>query len=319
MRISHWSRPLRWRGDNVFNRSVVFEREVEDLIKRLSLGEAPQKDDDQLRYRLHQELEIGSGVLLHDSPTLRLLPAQPFRTTFNAFCVWLGMPVSIDRQGNYLKEVRDVGKRDTLAAPQRGHLTSQELAFHSDRADITVLACWSPAASGGAFRIRSSVDAVAQAEEAAAEWLPLLKTAIPHDLRDEGGDKWALVPLLTESENCFAMRYIRKFNDSVIRHGVEQNSLVKKMLTEMDEIIERPGDYAELHFQKGRVVIVNNHITLHARTRFENSETYQRCLLRCWLSSEFTRPLPSAFAPLFHSIEAGTLRGGVAPGGTEKG
>ena len=61
------------------------------------------------------------------------------------------------------------------------------------------------------------------------------------------------------------------------------------------------------------LVAVNNHITLHARTRFDNDETHERCLLRCWLSSEFTRPLPESFLPLFHSVQAGTLRGGVQP------
>jgi len=316
MSIISWSRPLRWRGNEVFERSQIFQHDTDALISRLAHGEKPSINDSHLRRQLHQELENGSGVLLINSKVLHLLQKDLFQTTFEAFCLWLGLPVPINIQGQYLKEVRDIGKRDSIDAPQRGHLTSQELAFHSDRADLTVLGCWSPAARGGLFRIRSSVDVVALAEELNKDWLPLLKAPIPHDLRDEGDEKWASIPLLSESENHFVMRYIRKFNDSVIRHGVKQSVTVNKMLDALDEIINRPGEYAEIDFTKGTIVIVNNHITLHARTQFENDMELERCLLRCWLSSEFTRPLPTDFKPLFHNVEAGKSRGGISTGVT---
>ncbi len=313
MSFSSHPRPLAWRGDAVFERSARFYAPLEALLDAMAGGYQPGARDEALRRELHQELELQSGVLVHDSPTLKRLESAPFRSLFTAFCLWLGLPVPINKEGLYLKEVRDHGVRDSRDAPQRGHLTNQELAFHSDRADITVLGCWCPAARGGAFRIRSSADVVSQAEQRQPAWLTQLNQPIAHDLRDEGGAPWTPVPLLSEQPDQFVLRYIRKFNDSVARHGVEQPPLVSRMLAELDEIIEQPGSYAELNFSKGMLVAVNNHITLHARTCFDNDETHERCLLRCWLSSEFTRPLPVSFLPLFHSVQAGTLRGGVQP------
>ncbi|VCY94719.1 hypothetical protein BANRA_00005 [Pseudomonas aeruginosa] len=208
--------------------------------------------------------------------------------------------------------MRDLGLRDARDAPQRP-LTSQELAFHSDRADLTVLACWSPARRGGAFRIRSSADVLATLEAANPAWLPLLGQPIPHDLRDEGDADYALVPLLTETPRTFVLRYIRKFNESVTRHGLSLAPQVRSMLDGLDEAIERADGYAELDFSKGMLVLVNNHTTLHARTEFSDDERQRRCLLRCWLSSEFTRELPESFLPLFHQVAAGSLRGGIRP------
>ncbi|CDG86681.1 TauD/TfdA family dioxygenase [Xenorhabdus bovienii] len=311
MSFSSYPRPIAWRGNIVFERSARFNQSLEALLRAMAEGYQPDKSDDILRRDLHRELELESGVVVHDSPTLKSLSAAPFRALFNEFCLWFGIPVSINKQGHYLKEVRDHGVRDSLNMPQRGHLTNQELAFHSDRADITMLGCWSPAARGGAFRIRSSADVVLQAEQRQFTWLSHLKKPIPHDLRDEGDQSWIALPLLSENHDQFVLRYIRKFNDSVVRHGIEQAQEINQMLADIDSIVEQPGHYAELNLSKGMLVMVNNHITLHARTCFENDEKHERCLLRCWLSSEFTRPLPTSFLPLFHSVDAGTLRGGV--------
>ncbi len=306
-------RPAPWRGNAVFCASAAFAAGLETLFARLLEQRPADSAEALLRQRLHHELEHGSGVLLHDSALLRGLAEDEFQRVFRAFCQWLGRTVAINRNGEYLKEVRDLGLRDARDAPQRGHLTSQELAFHSDRADLTVLACWSPARRGGAFRIRSSADVLATLEAANPAWLPLLGQPIPHDLRDEGDADYALVPLLTETPRTFVLRYIRKFNESVTRHGLSLAPQVRSMLDALDEAIERADGYAELDFSKGMLVLVNNHTTLHARTEFSDDERQRRCLLRCWLSSEFTRELPESFLPLFHQVAAGSLRGGIRP------
>ncbi|MBF3158556.1 clavaminic acid synthetase, partial [Pseudomonas aeruginosa] len=135
-------RPAPWRGNAVFCASAAFAAGLETLFARLLERRPADSAEALLRQRLHHELEHGSGVLLHDSALLRGLAEDEFQRVFRAFCQWLGRTVAINRNGEYLKEVRDLGLRDARDAPQRGHLTSQELAFHSDRADLTVLACW---------------------------------------------------------------------------------------------------------------------------------------------------------------------------------
>lgn len=304
-------RPAAWRGNSVFRGSAAFGDPLEAVLTCLHAQQPLHVDAPQLRQRIHEHLEHGSGVLLHDSELLKRLDSKDFHRVFRAFCQWLGQTVAINRTGEYLKEVRNLGLRDSLDAPQRGHLTSQELAFHSDRADLTVLACWSAAKQGGAFRIRSSADVLQALETQNPGWLAQLSQPIAHDLRDEGEADYIQVPLLTETSETFVFRYIRKFNESVVRHGLRLDPQVKEMLDALDAEIESPCGYAELDFAKGHLVVVNNHTTLHARTEFEDGEQQQRCLLRCWLSSEFTRGLPESFRPLFHEVGPGTRRGGI--------
>ncbi|MDF5813132.1 TauD/TfdA family dioxygenase [Pseudomonas aeruginosa] len=306
-------RPAPWRGNAVFCASAAFAAGLETLFARLLEQRPADSAEALLRQRLHHELEHGSGVLLHDSALLRGLAEDEFQRVFRAFCQWLGRTVAINRNGEYLKEVRDLGLRDARDAPQRGHLTSQELAFHSDRADLTVLACWSPARRG---------------------------RRLPHPFlgrrpRHPGSRQSGLAaPARPADPPRPARRRRRRLRAGAAAHGnpadlrlalypqvqrigdAPRASLapqVRSMLDGLDEAIERADGYAELDFSKGMLVLVNNHTTLHARTEFSDDERQRRCLLRCWLSSEFTRELPESFLPLFHQVAAGSLRGGIRP------
>ena len=57
---------------------------------------------------------------------------------------------------------------------------------------------------------------------------------------------------------------------------------------------------------------LNNHVTLHTRTAFEDYEmpNLKRHLLRLWFSPSNSRTLDTGFEPFFRKIKAGTVRGG---------
>ncbi|ALK32376.1 TauD/TfdA family dioxygenase [Burkholderia plantarii] len=307
-------RPAAWTGNDGMRLDDELLADLELAIAALARGDAGVLRQPRLqasRRAVHQWLERGGGAFALTSPTLRELPREAFHQVFRDWCEWLGTPVSINLRGDTLKEVRDAGVTDSAMAPQRGHMTNQELAFHSDRADLTCLACWSPAASGGEFRVVSSAWVVQYVAERYPQLLAQLVEPLPHDLRGEGDGDYVLLPILSESAAGFVFRYIRKFNESVVRHGVELPDSTRRLLDAVDEAVEQPGAAAEVVFDKGTVVLCNNHTTLHSRHAFTDDASRQRCLLRCWLASEFTRPLPDAFAPLFHDVRAGRLRGGV--------
>jgi hypothetical protein len=309
-------RPAPWRGSSRLDLDEGLGRDLESLLDALaSHAEArlPAGWIPRLRARVHEVLEHGHGALKHDSAVLQDLPKAEFDRLFVELCGTLGWPVPINREGEVLREVKDAGARDSALAPRRGHLTNQELLFHSDRADLTVLGCWSPAPVGGLFRVCSSAWIAHEIERRSAPLAAQLKAPIPHDLRDEGSphEGYAELPIWTEDSVTFVFRYIRKFNESVVRHGVTLDPAVTNALDEIDHLLADPGLAAELPFQRGTVVMVNNHTTLHARTAFEDSAAQQRCLLRCWLASEYTRRLPDSFLPIFHAVQPGSLRGGV--------
>lgn len=310
-------RPLAWRGAEAMSLAPELGEALERWIGRLARGEEEATggvEQAALCLRLHHQLECGSGVLRHDSPCLAGLDGAAFRRVFDRFCADLGRPVPINLQGATTKEVRDAGAVDSPLAPARGHMTNQELAFHSDRADLTVLACWQPAAAGGEFRVASSAALMEDIEREAPEWFDWLRRPIPHDLRDEGAQadqSWCELPLLSDDATAFALRYIRKFNESTARHGVTLASPVRAMLDDIDARLQRPEASVEFAFRRGVIVIVNNHTTLHARTAFTDDPWAPRCLLRCWLSSAYTRALPPSWAPIFHDVRPGAWRGGV--------
>ena len=86
-----------------------------------------------------------------------------------------------------------------------------------------------------------------------------------------------------------------------------------------NEALDLYGDLSEelalnMEFEPGDIQLLNNHLTYHARTRYDDFEEKEkkRLLLRLWLAVPGSRPLPPGYELLFGSIEAGAVRGGVA-------
>ena len=69
-----------------------------------------------------------------------------------------------------------------------------------------------------------------------------------------------------------------------------------------------------MELRAGDIQLLNNHVTYHARTAFEDDERSgrDRLLYRLWLSTPNSRALPRGFEVLWGSIEPGALRGGIA-------
>jgi hypothetical protein len=315
--ISHGI-PKNWiKGDISSNQLIT---EVNQLINILLDNEF--LDDDiinlrqdsvlnQLYLKFHKELEEDTGVVLLTKTKFIELNAHTKKKLFLNICKFFGEPVPINKAGEVIREVKDHGMLDSVTNPVRGHLTNQALAFHSDRADITAMLCESVAAEGGEFRISSSASLFNKLQDK-KNVLEILSNNIPHDLRDEGENEAAICyhPIISY-KNVFWVRYIRKFIMSVVRHGLSIDKEIINALDVVDKIINDDNFYQEIFFQSGDMIFFNNHLTLHSRNNFVDNEIHKRCLFRVWLSSEFTRPLPDTLIPIFHSIKAGSNRGGV--------
>jgi hypothetical protein len=288
--------------------AIMANQEVDtSKIIALRKNEAFQK----LYLNIHKELEEGKGVIFLYSKLLKNIEPIQRRSLLFKFSQFVGTPIPINKAGELLREVRDMGLYDAPHMPVRGHLTNQTLPFHSDRADITVLLCESTAATGGEFKICSSASIFAVLQEYPSI-LEVLCQDIPHDMRDEGNLKEDVCyhPVISYHDT-FAVRYIRRFINSVMRHGIVLEDKLIAALNKMDEILDDPNLCHEINLEPGHLICFNNHITLHSRNSFINNEQHQRCLLRIWLSSEFSRKLPSSFKAVFHNTCAGSFRGGV--------
>lgn len=261
----------------------------------------------------HKELEGGTGVMFFKETDFKNIHFDLQKKIFlkvNQFFGWLA---PINKTGDVIKEVMDTGIKDSMLSPVRGHMTNQELSFHSDRADITGLLCVSNALCGGEFKICSSANLYFSLLNNHIDILKMLSANIPHDLRNDNKINGNIChhPIFFINSTNFVVRYIRKFIESTERHGNFVSKQLLEALDIIDNIINVPSFYHKIDFKSGDIIFFNNHTTLHARNSFIDDITKPRCLLRSWLSSPFTRQLPNTFQPIFHVVEAGVLRGGI--------
>jgi hypothetical protein len=68
-----------------------------------------------------------------------------------------------------------------------------------------------------------------------------------------------------------------------------------------------------MYLRPGDMQILNNHVTLHARTEFEDHDdpALKRCLFRLWLAPPDSVPLPESWRSAYGNVAPGTVRGGI--------
>jgi Taurine catabolism dioxygenase TauD, TfdA family len=68
-----------------------------------------------------------------------------------------------------------------------------------------------------------------------------------------------------------------------------------------------------MHLQPGDMQIINNHVTLHSRTEFEDfgDPARKRLLFRLWLAPPASPRPPESWRPAYRSVAPGTVRGGI--------
>ena len=200
----------------------------------------------------------------------------------------------------------------------RGHDTNSSLNPHSDRCDILVLVYEQPADVGGEICVYNSQELWRILKKIDSRLANVLRSNYPQDLRGEGyGDsKWCLAPIFWEDEEGMKCRYIRRFiTDSlnykdaprITKEQLDALNLVDYTLSEMYRY--------ELVPQKGDILILNNHRVLHSRTSFVDLVN-KRLVHRTWIADCKSIELPIQFAPIFGSVKAKTVRGGVCDAGS---
>lgn len=270
--------------------------------------------------RMRVELEDGSGImLLRGFPTERFTTEQ-LRTVFWGVGLHTGTAVSQSKRNDYLGDVRDLGTG--LDGPTfRGYTSNGELTYHCDAADVTGLFCLHPAMSGGLSRIVSSAAIHDEILRHRPDLLELLYEPIWWSM--QGNELPGVAPFYTQpifavEDGHFACRYTRthirsaqleaESNHDIAELSAEQT----EALALIDEIAANPDFHITMMFEPGDMQFLNNHLTLHTRTAFEDfpEPERKRHILRLWLSLPNGRPLAESFRPFFGDVEAGAVRGG---------
>lgn len=263
------------------------------------------------------EARHGSGVAL-----VRGLPREGLGERDYELLTWaIGLHAGVARpQGKasqYLSAVRDAGT-NYRTGTGRGYSSSAELDFHTDSADVVVLACYNRAAAGGMSITTSSPAAYRrmQAEHPGlVDWLhrpvhfsrqgeeaPDEAPSYPHPIFEQAGGR------------LYSKWNWNRVNSAQQLDGVPRlTARHREALETFDRLVRRPDLAHTMWLEPGDLQIINSHVTLHSRTDFTDhpDPARQRLLYRLWLAPADGERLPESWRVLYRSVEPRTVRGGI--------
>jgi hypothetical protein len=263
------------------------------------------------------EAQHGRGMAL-----LRGLPRDGVDEAEFELLTWaIGLHAGVPRpQGKatqYLSAVRDAGTV-YRSAGGRGYSSNAELDFHTDGADIAVLTCFNAARAGGMSMMSSSVTAHDLLVAERPELAEVLHSPFHFSRQAEQAPDEApsyLNPIYDEADGKLFSKWNRNRMTSAQKiDGVPKLTVAQREAVDaLDGILRRDDVMFAMHLQPGDMQIINNHVTLHSRTEFEDFEEAgrKRLLFRLWLAPPTSARLPESWRPAYRSVAAGSVRGGI--------
>jgi hypothetical protein len=263
------------------------------------------------------EAKRGRGVAL-----VRGLPRDGLdEKTFELLTWAIGLHAGVARpQGkatHYVSAVRDVGTAYRTGTG-RGYSSNAELDFHTDSADMVLLACYNTAASGGMSITTSSLAAYARMQRnhpRLVDWLhqpvhfsrqgeqaPDEEPSYPHPIFDEAGGK------------LFSKWNVNRVTSAQKLEGVPRLTAPhREALETFDRVVRHPDLAHTMWLAPGDLQIINSHVTLHSRTEFTDHDepSRKRLLFRLWLAPPDGELLPESWRVLYKAVEPATVRGGI--------
>jgi hypothetical protein len=210
---------------------------------------------------------------------------------FWGFGQHLGRPGAQNRKGDLLGHVRDTGA-DRKDRYVRQYLTTQNIPFHCDAADMVGLLCLRTAKSGGLSRIASSVSVFNELLRRRPDLAPRLFEPFMLDTRDESeaeGTKYLPVPPCRHAAGQLRTFWHSEYFRSAERHeGVRLTATEHELLDLYDAIAASPGIHLDMNLAPGDVQLLSNHTIIHARTDYVDhpESERKRHLLRLWVTIE---------------------------------
>jgi hypothetical protein len=213
----------------------------------------------------------------------------------------LGHPGAQNRKGDLLGHVRDTGA-DKSDRYVRQYLTTQDIPFHCDAADMVGLLCLRKARSGGLSRIASSVSVYNELLRRRPDLAPRLFEPFMLDTRDEAvanGMKTLPVPPCRHAGGVLRTFWHSEYFRTSQRHeGVTLTDAEIELFDLYDEISASPEFFIDMDLEPGDIQLLSNHSVIHARTEFEDFDEAdrKRHLLRLWITLRDSDPHQPAHA-----------------------
>ncbi len=265
-----------------------------------------------------REVRDGTGFAILRGMPRDGLTADEFELLTWAVGLHTGVARPQGKASQFLSAVRDAG---TIyrTGKGRGYSSNADLDFHTDSADIVLLTCYNVAQSGGMSMVSSSVTAHEVMEKERPDLAELLHQ--PHFFsrqQEQAPDETPFYPnpIYDERDGLLFSKWNRnRLRSAQEIEGVPALSARQhEALYLLDEILRRKSVMHSMYLRPGDMQILNNHVTLHSRTEFEDHEdpALKRCLFRLWLAPPDGVALPESWRPAYRAVDAGAVRGGIA-------
>ena len=240
------------------------------------------------------------------------------RLAFWGMALYMGVGRTQNRASQIMNDVRNEGGEYKVKGG-RGYNTNAGLDFHQDSCDVVGLLCRRTAKAGGTSKVISSMALRDEVERLRPDLIPVLESPFFHSYQgtqDPSQPAYYRLPIFGNHPEYFSARANRKNTDAAQRDFPEIPRLTPKQVEALDLLEElMPSDKLcyTMELEQGDVQLLNNYVTLHSRTPFEDFDEpdRKRHLFRLWLAIPGSQPLPDAWAEYYGDARAGAVRGGV--------
>jgi len=270
---------------------------------------------------IQQSLEEGSGATMIRGFDSSRYSEEDCRRVFWGLVRNIGTPISQSASGERIFSVRDEGyKADDPRA--RGPNTRKKLSFHTDRCDVIAFLCLQAAKEGGENEVVSSMSVYNEILSRRPDLLQVLMEPFLYKRHnvDAGNDlPYCRQPIFSFEQGHFASAFLRVLIERAYRD--EDMAEMTPEQREALDFVESVAGEPEMHYRfrqdAGDILLLNNWVTYHRRTEFEDWDELERRrhILRIWLSVPNSRPLAKWFLENYGAIEAGAIRGGMRKSG----
>ncbi len=264
-----------------------------------------------------RQVRDGTGFAI-----LRGLPREGLTAPEFELLTWaIGLHAGVARpQGKasqFMAAVRDAGTV-YRTGKGRGYSSNADLDFHTDSADIVLLTCYNVAKSGGQSMVSSSVTAHQVMEAERPDLVEQLHEPFTFSRQQEQAPDEAPFypnPVFDQQDGLLFSKWNRnRLRSAQAIEGVPLlTATQREALDTLDEVLRRPSIMHSMRLRPGDMQILNNHVTLHSRTEFQDHDdpALKRCLFRLWLAPPDSVALPESWRPAYRSVAPGTVRGGI--------
>ena len=310
-----------WHGEELFSRAdwlhQVNAEHLEEIKELQEENGKPSPKLSGLFSGIRNSLENCSGATLIRGLPVEDLDTECAKKLFLRLASQIGHPVSQSADGELAFSVKDAGYKEDDPR-SRGPNTSKKLTFHSDRCDIIGFLCLKQAKSGGANDIVSSAAIHNLLLRDHPELLEELYRPFyykRHNVDTGNSLPYCRQPVFSLTGGKFACNLLRVLIDRAyaIPELPEMTGIQREALDAVERVANQPGIHAGIRQQPGDMLFMNNWVTLHRRSEFEDypEAERKRHILRVWISPPNNRPIDPLFMDNYGAVDAGTVRGGM--------